>query len=594
MSAKNPLGITELALRDAHQSLLATRMRIDDMLPIADKLDKVGFWSIESWGGATFDACIRYLGEDPWERIRRLKAAMPNTPQQMLFRGQNILGYRHYADDLVEKFVERCAVNGVDVFRIFDALNDLRNLETAIKATLAVGKHAQGTMSYTVSDVHTVDLWVDMGRRIEDMGAHSICIKDMAGLLRPYVAFELVSRLKEAVDIPIHMQCHATTGLSTATCVKAAEAGIDNIDTAVSSMSMTYGHSPTESLVAILEGTDRDTGLDIALVEEIAAYFRDVRKKYAKFEGALKGVDSRILVAQVPGGMLTNLENQLREQNASDKLDEVLDEIPRVREDLGMLPLVTPTSQIVGTQAVINVLSGTRYGNITKETSGILKGEYGVTPMAVNAELQTQVLEGAEPVTCRPADILEPELEHQTEELTRIAGEKGIRLADEVVDDVLTYALFPQIGLMFLENRDNPDAFEPAPWDEPEPAAPTAATPVGNTDVYSVRVNGKEFTVEVAPGGQLASVSAPATQNVTPAVLGQTAAGHAVNAVLAGNIFKVNVVPGATVSEGDPLLVVEAMKMETVVSAPRSGTVTEVFVSEGDTVAVGDALVAIG
>jgi oxaloacetate decarboxylase alpha subunit len=318
MSEKKPLGITELVLRDAHQSLLATRMRIDDMLPIAGELDKIGFWSIESWGGATFDACIRYLGEDPWERIRRLKAAMPNTPQQMLFRGQNILGYRHYADDLVEKFVERCAVNGVDVFRIFDALNDLRNLETAIKATIKVDKHAQGTISYTVSPVHTVDLWVDLGKRIEDMGAHSICIKDMAGLLRPYVAFELVSRLKETVDIPIHMQCHATTGLSTATCVKAAEAGIDNIDTAISSMSMTYGHSPTESLVAILEGTERDTGLDLEALEEVANYFRGVRKKYAKFEGGLKGVDSRILVAQVPGGMLTNLENQLREQNAGD------------------------------------------------------------------------------------------------------------------------------------------------------------------------------------------------------------------------------------------------------------------------------------
>jgi len=593
MSEKEPLGITELALRDAHQSLLATRMRIDDMLPIADKLDQVGFWSIESWGGATFDACIRYLGEDPWERIRRLKAAMPNTPQQMLFRGQNILGYRHYADDLVEKFVERCAVNGVDVFRIFDALNDLRNLETAIKATLAVGKHAQGTMSYTVSQVHTVDLWVDMGRRIEDMGAHSICIKDMAGLLRPYVAYELVSRLKETVDMPIHMQCHATTGLSTATCVKAAEAGIDNIDTAVSSMSMTYGHSPTESLVAILEGTGRDTGLDLVLIEEIAAYFREVRKKYAKFEGALKGVDSRILVAQVPGGMLTNLENQLREQNASDKLDEVLEEIPRVRKDLGMLPLVTPTSQIVGTQAVINVMSGTRYGNITRETSGILKGEYGETPTAVDAELQAKVLEGKEPVTCRPADLLQPELEHQTEELTKLAAEKGIRLADDVVDDVLTYALFPQIGTKFLENRDNPDAFEPVPSAEPDtPAAPVAA---GDTGVYSVRVNGKEFTVEVAPSGQLASVSAPAaTAAVSPAALGQVAAGHAVNAVLAGNIFKVHVAPGATVAEGDPLLVVEAMKMETVVSAPRSGTVTEVFVSEGDAVAVGDALVAIG
>ena len=588
MSDKKPLGITELVLRDAHQSLLATRMRIEDMLPIAGKLDQVGFWSIESWGGATFDACIRYLGEDPWERIRRLKAAMPNTPQQMLFRGQNILGYRHYADDLVEKFVERCAANGVDVFRIFDALNDLRNLETAIRAALAVGKHAQGTMSYTVSDVHTVDLWVDMGRRIEDMGAHSICIKDMAGLLRPYVAFELVSRLKETVDIPIHMQCHATTGLSTATCVKAAEAGIDNIDTAVSSMSMTYGHSPTESLIAIFEGTDRDTGLDLILIEEIAAYFRKVRKKYARFEGALKGVDSRILVAQVPGGMLTNLENQLREQNASDKLDEVLEEIPRVRKDLGMLPLVTPTSQIVGTQAVINVISGSRYGNITKETAGVLKGEYGATPVPVNKELQARVLAGAEPISCRPADLLEPELEHQTAELKRIAREKGIRLADNVVDDVLTYALFSQIGTRFLENRDNPSAFEPVPCAETgaPPAQPAIAT--AGSGVYSVRVNGKAFTVEIAESGELASVSAAPVASTAAAGSGET-----VKAVLAGNIFKVHVAPGAIVSRGDALLVVEAMKMETAVVAPRSGTVTEVFVSEGDSVKVGDALVAI-
>ena len=591
MSDKNPLGITELALRDAHQSLLATRMRIDDMLPIAGKLDQVGFWSIESWGGATFDACIRYLGEDPWERIRLLKAAMPNTPQQMLFRGQNILGYRHYADDLVEKFVERCAVNGVDVFRIFDALNDLRNLETAIKATLAVGKHAQGTMSYTVSDVHTVDLWVDLGRRIEDMGAHSICIKDMAGLLRPYVAFELVSRLKKAVDIPIHMQCHATTGLSTATCVKAAEAGIDNIDTAVSSMSMTYGHSPTESLVAILEGTDRDTGLDLVLIEEIAAYFREVRKKYAKFEGSLKGVDSRILVAQVPGGMLTNLENQLREQNASDKLDDVLEEIPRVRKDLGMLPLVTPTSQIVGTQAVINVMSGSRYANITKETAGVLKGEYGATPAAVNKELQAQVLEGAEPVTCRPADLLDPELELQTEELMRIAKEKGIRLADDVVDDVLTYALFPQIGTRFLENRDNPGAFEPAPGLETETPVSAPAATASGSGVYSVRVNGKTFTVEVAESGQLASVAAASVPATAPAA--GAPVGDAVKAVLAGNIFKVLVKPGDTVAQGDPLLVVEAMKMETEIVAPKSGSVSEVMVSEGDAVKVGDTLVAI-
>jgi oxaloacetate decarboxylase alpha subunit len=585
MGDKNPLGITDVVLRDAHQSLLATRMRVADMLPIADKLDKVGFWSIETWGGATFDSCIRYLGEDPWERIRLLKAAMPNTPQQMLFRGQNILGYRHYADDLVEKFVERAAVNGVDVFRIFDALNDMRNLETAVKATLAVDRHAQGTISYTVSPVHTMTMWIDMGRQIEDMGAHSICIKDMAGLLKPYVAFELVTKLKNAVSIPIHMQCHATTGMSTTAGIKAAEAGIDNIDTSISSMSMTYGHSPTEAIVAILEETDRDTGLDMRLLEEIAAYFREVRKKYIQFEGSLRGIDSRILVAQVPGGMLTNLESQLREQNAADKLDEVLEEIPRVREDLGMLPLVTPTSQIVGTQAVINVLSGERYATITKETSGVLKGEYGATPAPVNEGLQTRVLEGADPITCRPADLIEPELERQTEELQQIAMEKGIHLADEMIDDVLTYALFPQMGLRFLENRDNPAAFEPLP----NPDAANAATHHGShASVYSVRVNGKNFTVEVAEGGELSDLRPAATARSA-----SSASGDAVNAVLAGNIFKVHVSPGQTIAEGEPLLVVEAMKMETVISAPRTGTVTDVFVVEGDAVAVGDQLVII-
>jgi oxaloacetate decarboxylase alpha subunit len=590
MTEKIPLGITELVLRDAHQSLLATRMRIEDMLPIAAKLDRVGFWSIESWGGATFDACIRFLGEDPWERIRRLKKAMPNTPQQMLFRGQNILGYRHYADDLVEKFVERAAVNGVDVFRIFDALNDMRNLETAVKATLAVGKHAQGTISYTVSPVHTIDLWVDLGRQIEDMGAHSICIKDMAGLLNPYTAFNLVSRLKAAVEIPIHMQCHATTGMSTAACIKAAEAVIDNVDAAISSMSMTYGHSPTEALVAILDETDRSTGLDLHLLEEIAAYFRDVRKKYADFEGGLRGVDSRILVAQVPGGMLTNLENQLREQNAGDRLDEVLDEIPRVREDLGMLPLVTPTSQIVGTQAVINVLSGERYTTISKETAGVLKGEYGKTPAAVNVELQTRVLEGAEPITCRPADLLAPEVEKQTAELGKIAIEKRIRLADDVIDDVLTYALFPQMGIRFLQNRDNPDAFEPVPDGS---TAVASSAPAAGAAVYSVRVNGKPYTVEIAESGELADVQ-PAGVAVPVAAPASQASADSVCAVLAGNIFKVHVAVGDVVSKGDPLLVVEAMKMETVVVAPAAGTVTAVNVAEGDIVAVGDVMVGIG
>ena len=387
-----PLLLTELVLRDAHQSLLATRLRLEDMLPIAAKLDKVGYWSMESWGGATFDACIRYLGEDPWHRIRELKKAMPNTKQQMLLRGQNLLGYRHYADDVVEAFVERAHKNGVDVFRIFDAMNDIRNLQTAVQAAIKVGAHAQGTISYTVSPVHTIDMWVDMARQLEDMGCHSICIKDMAGLLKPYECEELVTRIKEATKIPLAMQCHATTGLSTATYQKAIDAGIDMLDTAISSMSMTYGHSATETMVAIVEGTERDTGLNLELLAEIAAYFRDVRKKYAQFEGSLKGVDARILLAQVPGGMLTNMESQLKEQGALEKLDAVLKEIPRVRADLGYLPLVTPTSQIVGTQAVLNILTGERYKSITKETAGVLRGEYGSTPAPMNAELQASDL----------------------------------------------------------------------------------------------------------------------------------------------------------------------------------------------------------
>ena len=591
---KKPLGITDVVLRDAHQSLFATRLRLDDMLPIAEKLDKVGFWSLESWGGATFDACIRYLGEDPWERIRELKKAMPNTPQQMLFRGQNILGYRHYADDVVEKFVERAAINGVDVFRVFDAMNDMRNLQTALAAVKKQGKHAQGTISYTVSPVHTMDMWVDLGRQLEDMGADSIAIKDMAGLLRPYEGYELVTKLKAAVEIPIHMQCHATTGLSTATALKCVEAGIDNIDTAISSMSMTYGHSPTEAVVAILEGTERDTGLDINLLEEIAAYFRVVRKKYAKFEGSLKGVDSRILVAQVPGGMLTNMENQLREQGAGDRLDEVLEEIPRVRKDLGYIPLVTPTSQIVGTQSVLNVLTGERYKSISRETAAVLKGEYGATPAEVNKELQEKVLEGGEPVTCRPADLLSPELDKLSTELLQKATEDDIDLedGDRQIDDVLTYALFPQIGLKFLKNRDNPSAFEPVPTGN---EGAEVKNDQGES-VYTVSVEGHAYTVTVSDGGDLtgmvrldvgsaAGVSAPA-----PAAAGS---GVPVKAPLAGNIFKVLVKPGDQVTEGQNIVILEAMKMETAISAPRAGSVTEVGVKEGDSVAVGDSLLTI-
>lgn len=625
-----PLAITDVVLRDAHQSLLATRMRIEDMLPIAPKLDRVGFWSLETWGGATFDACIRFLGEDPWERLRQFKKAMPNTPQQMLFRGQNILGYRHYADDVVEKFVERAAVNGVDVFRIFDAMNDLRNLETAVKATLKVDKHAQGTMSYTVSPVHTLDMWVDMGKRLEDMGCHSICIKDMAGLLKPYVAEQLITRLKQACAIPIAMQCHATTGMSTATYIKSAEAGIDMVDTSISSMSMTYGHSPTEAVVAILQSTERDTGLDLNLLEEIAAYFRVVRKKYAKFEGSLKGIDSRILVAQVPGGMLTNMENQLKEQGAADKMDRVLEEIPRVREDLGFIPLVTPTSQIVGTQAVLNVLTGERYKMISKETASVLKGEYGATAAPVNAELQQRVLKGGQPITCRPADLLQPEMDKLTAELQELASNKGISLAEAVVDDVLTYALFPQVGLKFLENRHNPAAFEPAPWQEkttptPAPAAASsgsasAPTPAPAAERYHVRVNGAEYDVEVAPAGGVTAVtpasapakpSAPAPQQAAPAakpavlkvaptpkpspIPSQPSIPRrdSVIAPLSGRIYKILVNPGQAVKASEPVLVLEAMKMETEVRVPYAATVKEVVVKEGDNVIAGDTLVML-
>ena len=459
---------------------------------------------------------------------------------QMLFRGQNILGYRHYADDVVDKFVERSAINGVDVFRVFDAMNDMRNIEHALKAVEKVGKHAQGTLSYTTSPVHTTEKWVAMAKDLESMGAHSICIKDMAGLLKPYAGFELVTTLKKNISIPIHMHCHATTGLSTATALKCIEAGADNIDTSISSMSMTYGHSATESLVATLADTEYDSGLDLNKLEGIAGYFREVRKKYAKFEGSLRGVDSRILVAQVPGGMLTNMENQLRDQNAEDKFDDVLAEIPRVREDLGFIPLVTPTSQIVGTQAVLNVLSGERYKNLSKEASGILKGEYGLSPAPVNADLQKQVLEGAEPITCRPADLLEPEMENIKAELLNLAKQKSIEICqgEREIDDVLTYALFPQIGIKFLENRNNPDAFEPVPTGKEE--APTTSD---GEEIYTVTVDGNNYTVTVNNGGDITGLVpiAGATSNDNAPANTPPASGPSepVPSPLSGNIFQV-------------------------------------------------------
>lgn len=603
-----PLALTELVLRDAHQSLLATRMRVEDMLPIAEKLDKAGFWSVESWGGATFDACIRYLGEDPWERIRKLKAAMPNTRQQMLLRGQNLLGYRHYADDVVTRFVERAHESGVDVFRIFDAMNDIRNLKTAIKATIDSGAHAQGTISYTVSPVHNLKLWLEMAKQLEDLGVHSICVKDMAGLLKPYECEALITGLKETVNVPIAMQCHATTGLSTATYQKAIDAGIDMLDTAISSMSMTYGHSATETMVSIVEGTERDTGISLPELEDIASYFREVRKKYSKFEGSLKGVDARILLAQVPGGMLTNMESQLKEQGAEDKFEEVLKEIPRVREDLGFIPLVTPTSQIVGTQSVLNVLTGERYKSITKETAGVLKGEYGATAAPVNKELQARVLDGAEPVTCRPADNIAPELDTLSKELDELAEKKQLSLSDDKIDDVLTYALFPQIGLKFIENRGNPDAFEPAPSDQesqssnaPKPAEAKSNSQGDTTsETYDVNVDGKVYRVEVAPSGTLTSVTPasgsqtqaqPQTNSAAPSA---STASQSIDAPLAGNVFKILVRNGDSVSEGDVVMILEAMKMETEIRCAYTGTVTDITVGEGDAVTSGQPLILLG
>jgi oxaloacetate decarboxylase alpha subunit len=583
--SQKKIGITEVVLRDGHQSLLATRFRYKDMAGILSAMDEVGYWSVESWGGAIFDSCIRYLGEDPWERIRNIKALMPKTPQQMLLRGQNLLGYKHYADDVVDLFVERSVRNGVDVFRVFDALNDVRNMDRALKSVKKLGAHAQGTISYTTSPVHTIDTWVELSLQLQDLGADSLAIKDMAGLLKPYVAFELVSKLKDTLEIPIHMQCHATTGMSTATGIKAIEAGLDNIDTSISSMSMTYGHSPTEAMVAILDGTNRSTDLDLEKLEPIAEHFKAIRKKYKKFEGSLRGIDSRILVSQVPGGMLTNLENQLRDQNASDKFDEVLSEIPRVREDLGFIPLVTPTSQIVGTQSVINVLSGERYKNITKETRSLLLGEYGRTPIPVNKELQARVSSDAKIIDCRPADLIENELSSIESKLVNIIKDNNLSI-EASADNILIFAMFPEIGLQFFKNINNPEYFE----DEP-----LSFKDNGN-NFYSVKVNDEEYFVSINSLGDIEfneAISTSNTSKIAPQITSNEAS-QPINAQLGGNIFKVLCKVGDVISIDQNVLILEAMKMETEVKSPFGGTVTAIYVQEGDAVTPGQMLLSIG
>ena len=589
------IKMTELVLRDAHQSLFATRLRLDDMLPIAHELDDIGYWSLEAWGGATFDSCIRFLGEDPWVRLRELKKACPKTPLQMLLRGQNLLGYRHYADDVVERFVERCVANGMDVFRVFDALNDPRNMKAALQAVRKFGGHAQGTLSYTTSPVHTMQTWLDTTEQLLEIGIDSLVIKDMSGILNPMAAADLVREIKKRFDVELHLHCHSTTGMAEMALLKAVEAGVDGIDTAISSMSGTYGHPATESMVATLQGTEYDTGLDIPRLEKIAAYFRNVRKKYAKFEGQLRGVDSRILVAQVPGGMLTNLENQLKQQNASDKLDLVLEEIPRVRKDLGYIPLVTPTSQIVGTQSVINVLTGERYKTIAKETAGILKGEYGKTPAPVDSTLQARVLEGAAPVTDRPADHIAPEMAKIEAEVAEQAKAKGVKLADNAVDDALIVALFPQIAWKFLENRNNPAAFEPAPTGnesavENKPVSKAAPSASGSA-VYTVELEGKAFVV--SEGGDISHVATTAPQAAPQAAPAPATGGTPVTAPMAGNIWKVVATEGQTVAAGDVLFILEAMKMETEVKAAQAGTVRGICVKAGDAVAVGDTVMTL-
>ncbi|MEW7975374.1 MAG: sodium-extruding oxaloacetate decarboxylase subunit alpha [Candidatus Thiodiazotropha endolucinida] len=607
----NKVQVTDVILRDAHQSLIATRMRTEDMLPICEKLDGVGYWSLECWGGATFDACLRFLKEDPWERLRKLRQALPNTQLQMLLRGQNLLGYRHYSDDVVRAFVRKSAENGMDVFRIFDALNDLRNLRTAIEATKEADKHAQGTISYTVSPVHDVAGFVTMGRELEAMGCDSICIKDMAGLLTPYATAELVKALTDAVDLPLHLHCHATAGQSEMCQLKAIENGCRHIDTAISSFAGGTSHPPTESLVAALRGTEYDTALDLEAIQEIGLYFYGVRKKYHQFESDYTGVDTRVQVNQVPGGMISNLANQLREQNALDRMSEVLVEIPAVREDLGYPPLVTPTSQIVGTQAVLNVLTGKRYQTITNEVKLYLQGGYGLAPAVVNPTLQQQAVGSEELVECRPADLLQPELDRLHREIIPLA---------QCEEDVLSFAMFPEVGRKFLEEREagmlRPEPLEPIPNSADNSTAGIAAPTEFNINLhgesYNIKVTGAGhrgeaqhhfyFTVDGVPEEVLIEtlsevvLDGGAEGAVKDSIAGKrpqpSAEGH-VTTSMPGNIVEVLVSEGDKVEVGQPILVTEAMKMETEVQSPIAGLVKKIYVQNGDAVSPDETLVEI-
>jgi len=593
------IHITDVVLRDGNQSLIATRLRIDDMLPVCEALDKAGYWSLEVWGGATFDACVRFLKEDPWERLRTLRQALPNTRLQMLLRGQNLLGYRHYPDDVVEAFVAKSAENGIDVFRIFDALNDVRNVETAIAATLRTGKHAQGTLCYTASPVHTIEGFVKMAREMAAMGCHSIAIKDMAGLLTPQVTYDLVSSLKDAIDLPLFLHSHYTSGMASMCQLKAVEAGIDHLDTAISAFAGGTSHPPTETMKAVLEAAGYDTGLDGVLLEKIASHFREVRHKYHQFESEYNGVDTQVLLSQVPGGMMSNLANQLKEQGALDRIHEVFAEIPRVREDLGYPPLVTPSSQIVGTQAVLNVLSGKRYETITNEVKRYLQGLYGAAPAPVNAKLRKQAIGNEDVVECRPADLLAPELDDLREKIGDDARSE---------EDVLTYAMFPEVGKTFLQQRNKgtlqPEALLPRVegagattvahefkitiHGETYDIHMTGASPLGEAERrFYMTVDGEPEEVTLEPTGAAAPTGGRPGRRARA-----TAPGH-VTATMPGNVVEVLVAEGQQVSAGDAVLVIEAMKMETEIKAPVGGKVAAILVKKGDRITPAETLIDI-
>lgn len=571
------IAVTDVALRDGHQSLLATRMLTSDMLKIAEKMDKVGYWSLETWGGATFDSCIRFLNEDPWERIRNLKKAMPNTKMQMLLRGQNLLGYRHYADDVVEKFVETAVKNGVEVFRVFDALNDTRNMKASFDAIKKQKAHIQGCISYAVTPVHTIEKYAELAKELEKMGADSICIKDMSGLLKPYIAEELVKAIKQKTSLPLSVHSHSTTGMSVATLIKAIEAGADMIDTAISPLSMGTSHSPTESMVEILKNTEFDTQLDLALLSEIAEYFKEAKKKYADYSSSFTGVDTRILLSQVPGGMLSNLENQLREQNALDKLDDVLKEITVVQKDFGYPPLVTPTSQIVGTQSVFNVLFG-RYNKLTAESKNLLIGNYGRTPAKPDADLVKKALQelAVEKTTdCRPADLLPNELDKLRAELE----EK--KLLDNISDeDLMTYAMFPQVAPKFFAERANGPV-------EIKPSENTKSSGKKGAEAYIVNVDGVDYNVSVREEGTIL-IDAGNTASAPKA----SGDGKLITAPVAGTVFKLPLSENSEVVSGDTVIILESMKMELEVKTADAGKV-RYLTKEGTSVAVGDPLVEI-